>query len=173
MTQGLRPAGCVLLIALGACAPAGQSLDKITPRDVVVLQTHVQTYLDFACGSLDCHGADGRPLRLYSELGRRADASLRPVPVSNHSDPVALTQAELDANCAAFAALALGSTQPDQQLALLKPLAASAGGINHVGGVHWQSKSDPGYLCLRGWLVGDITQDVGAMCAAATAALQR
>ncbi len=164
---------CMLLVLLGGCGIAAQRVDKITPRDQSVLETHVQPYLDMACASIDCHGAGGRPLRLYSELGLRADATDRPQPISNSHDPKALTTQELASNCSAFAAVALSTGSPDHHLALLKPLALGAGGIHHVGGVHWADTTDPGYLCLRGWLVGDIKQDVGSECAKATAKLQQ
>ena len=164
--------GCFTLATSASCTNTSPSTDKIVPRDVSVLETHVQPYLDLACASMDCHGADGRPLRLYSELGRRAQSSLRPQSISNAHDPLPLTAQELQANCDAFAALDAASSKATQPLALLKPLAGSAGGMHHVGGVHWSSKSDPGYLCLRGFLLGDIREDVGSMCAMATAALQ-
>ncbi|HEX7480590.1 MAG TPA: hypothetical protein VF331_22510 [Polyangiales bacterium] len=163
---------CLLLGSLGGCSSVAQSTEHITPRDATLLATHVQPYLDIACASLDCHGAGDRPLRLYSELGRRADNSLRTQPVSNQHDPQPLTAAELEANRQAFAAIELADSTPDRHLALLKPLAASAGGMHHVGGVHYQSKTDPAYLCLRGWLVGDIKQDIGTMCAQANAAVK-
>jgi hypothetical protein len=164
--------GYIALATTVGCTQTSQSTDKIVPRDVNVLATHVQPYLDLACASMDCHGTDGRPLRLYSELGRRAQSSLRPQAISNAHDPLPLDAEELQANCDAFAALDAAGSKAAQPLALLKPLAASAGGLHHVGGVHWASKSDPGYLCLRGFLLGDISQDVGSMCAMATAALQ-
>ncbi len=164
--------GWLVLCIVSACAPASRPNDPIMPRDPLLLETHVQPYLDLACASIDCHGGDGRPLRLYSELGRRAQASLRPQPISNAHDPLALTKQELSDNCQAFAGVELASGPGDKQLALRKPLAASAGGMHHIGGVHWADKLDPGYLCLRGFLVGDITQDLGSVCAEATAKLQ-
>jgi hypothetical protein len=171
MTQWLRYALGGLLALTSACGIASQRVEKLAPSDPDVLETNVQPYLERACATLDCHGVAGRPLRLYSELGLRADTKLRPTPISNTQDPLPLTGAELAANRLAFAGVALGS-QPDQQLALRKPLAAAIGGIHHVGGVHWKSKTDPGYLCLRGWLIADISEDVATMCARATAALQ-
>jgi hypothetical protein len=52
----------------------------------------------------------------------------------------------------------------DAQLALRNPLALSAGGFEHEGGVHWPSPDDPGYLCLRGYLLGDVP-DAARQCA--------
>jgi len=78
-----------------------------------------------------------------------------------------LSQEELDAN-----AVALVSVDPDSipsdNLVVLKPLAVSGGGMKHVGGDVWAATSDPGHLCLLGYLEGDGSADVVQACAQAT-----
>ena len=50
---------------------------------------------------------------------------------------------------------ALIASAPDQSEILLKPLAPSAGGISHSGGVFFQSKSDASWLKLYNWVVAN------------------
>ncbi|MFI5306424.1 MAG: hypothetical protein ACHQ53_03665 [Polyangiales bacterium] len=164
---------CGACCALGsACQSPAQSAQKLAPRDGVSYAAHVQPYLELTCATLDCHGNRGRALRLYSELGLRASDDLRPQPISMTTEPSAITQDELDANVLSFAGVAVEAKRPSQQLALLKPLAVSAGGVKHVGGVHWLSTKDPGYSCMREWLVGDVQGDLGDFCARALDAIK-
>jgi hypothetical protein len=165
------------LPALAACAwLLGCSVDpgaplRTTRGDGELYAAHVQPYVEARCASLDCHGAGGRPLRLYSELGLRSGAALRRAPIAEHSEPAALTARELSDNEDAFAAIALASTGAEPHLALTKPLAVSAGGIAHEGGVHWPTRDDPGYRCLHGYLTeSDGGEDVADACARALAA---
>lgn len=168
---------CVLclsgLAVASSCAEKTRALEHLAPRDAETFATHVQPYLEASCATLDCHGAQGRALRIYSELGLREAASLRVTPITDKHDPTPITSTELDANRLAFASVALATDAPGEQLALRKPLAVGEGGIHHQGRVHWASKLDQGYLCLRGWLVGDITQDLAGVCAQALDATQK
>ena len=167
------PRHCAWLCMLGACATQDASTVRIETGDPTAFAQHVQPYLQTACATLDCHGDPGRPLRLYAELGLRNDDALRSQPIAEHADPMPLTGAELDANLHSLGAVGLGARAPREQLALRKPLAAAAGGIHHVGGVHWSTREDPGYLCLRQFLLGDTTAELGDACARALDALQR
>jgi hypothetical protein len=161
------------ILAAGGCAANTQTTDHVMPRDAETFDKYVQPYLQDSCATLDCHGAPGRALRLYSELGLRADANLRATPIATHHEPKPLTPRESEANRVAFASVALATHGSGAELALRKPLAAAAGGIHHQGGVHWKTRTDPGYLCLRGWLIGDIGQDLPSVCAQALEATQK
>jgi hypothetical protein len=99
------------------------------------------------------------------------DASLRPTPVSESNEPVPITDAELADNRLALAAIGSATRSEASHLALLKPLALDAGGIAHEGGVHWMSQRDPGYRCLRAYLVGDVEDAEGACARALDAKL--
>jgi hypothetical protein len=156
-----------LCALLGACDTEASGRERLVAGDAEVFVSHVQPYLEARCASLDCHGAAGRPLRLYSELGLRREPALRSAPVANDREPTPVTAAELADNRWALAAIAAGERDPTAQLALRKPLAIAAGGIAHEGGVHWQNQRAPGYLCLRGYLVGDVDEDVASVCARA------
>ena len=176
-TRLLESLRCALwlsgLLAASGCADPTRAIDHLAPRDAEAFATHVQPYLEASCATLDCHGAQGRALRLYSELGLREQASLRVTPIAAKHEPMPITPTELAANRLAFASVALATDAPGNQLALRKPLALGEGGIHHQGRVHWATKQDPGYLCLRGWLVGDIKQDLAAVCAQALDATQK
>ena len=161
------------LTAASGCGDKTRATEHLAPRGAETFATHVQPYLEASCATLDCHGAQGRALRIYSELGLREQAGLRVTPITDKHDPKPITSSELDANRLAFASVALAGDAPGEQLALRKPLALGEGGIHHQGRVHWASKQDPGYLCLRGWLVGDITKDLATVCAQALDVTQK
>jgi hypothetical protein len=168
----IRSALAALAATALSCNVGTEGTSKLAPHDAVTFAAHVQPYLELTCATLDCHGNRGRALRLYSELGLRTSDALRAQPIDGTHEPSGITQAELDANVLAFAAIAIEAKTPSQHLALLKPLAPAAGGIQHVGGVHWSSTKDPGYLCLRAWLVADVKDDVGSSCARAVDAVK-
>lgn len=121
----------------------------------------VQPFVAASCATLDCHGVLGRPLRLYSELGLRLSASLRPVALDEDVEPEPLTAEELADNVDAFRALHEEVRGEGEQLALSKPLSQSAGGGKHAGGDLFDSKQHPGYLCLQRWLSG-LDSDAGS-----------
>jgi len=161
----------MILLLTTACSVDPGASKMITAGDAALYATHVQPYVQARCATLDCHGDSGRALRLYSELGLRREAVLRTLPVSEGRDPTAITPEELSDNQLAFAALATATSKPTEHLALLKPLAVSQGGIKHEGRAAWLTTDDPGYRCLRGYLVGDLADDLATVCAEALSAL--
>ncbi len=171
-SSGVRHAAAAFALLCACASREGTPID-LTPGDPVAFEQHVQPYLERACATLDCHGAPGRPLRLYSELGLRSDDALRSVPIAERTDPSPLTGEELEANSYALVAVGLSADAPNAQLPLRKPLAKRAGGIHHVGGVHWESREAPGYLCLRQFLLADTDADLGTACARALDELAR
>lgn len=156
----MRPRYAVALpwvLAL-ACAFEPQGTTPVAELDAPFFEASVQPVLAASCASLDCHGVDGRPLRLYSEDGLRREDALRGAPLSVE---------ELAWNVDVFEALDPAATDVDANVALTKPLAVAAGGLEHVGGDVWASREDPGYRCLRTWLAGDL--DAGECADAAPA----
>jgi hypothetical protein len=104
------------------------------------------------CGSLDCHGQTGRPLRLYGGQGLRLDPQDRPGEGST-------TAAEHDANLRATLGLEPeliaevldeGGTQP-----LRLTLVRKARGLEKHKGNAPLVKGDTGDVCLRSWLKSD------------------
>ncbi len=139
---------CASLLSLFAaftvgCTDTTRDPIGLNVGDEIVLGTEVQPYLGLGCGSLDCHGDQGRALRIYAKFGLRESPDLRTLAVS---------QSEVAANASALAALADG--EPANHLALLKGLATSEGGLAHIGGDIWANTSAPGYQCVLAYLSG-------------------
>lgn len=131
---------CALLVAaLAACEVDDQGEIVLPDRDAATFAADVQPFLGSGCGSLDCHGDPGRPLRLYAVHGLRTSAALRGEEI---------TDDELTANVAALAA------QPVERL-LGKPLALATGGMKHLGGDRWADSGVAEYRCFAAWLDGD------------------
>lgn len=154
-------------LTLVACAAPSEPTQHITAGDPELFASYVQPYLEVGCATLDCHGDPGHPLRLYSELGLRKEAALRPAAISEQSEPLALTEAELADNRLSLAAIALASRAAADHLALRKPLAVSAGGVEHTGPALWTSTEAPGYRCLSAYLLGEASGDPADACAEA------
>lgn len=144
-----------------ACGPAPGSLPALDV-DVDGFAAEVQDYVAPRCATLDCHGDEGRPLRFYGEVGLRQFAD----GVVDRDTP--LTTEELEENALSAASVDPGALTVDDHLLLLKPLAESAGGARHEGEAIWADRNDPGYLCLRAWLAGEVSTASDA-CAAARA----
>lgn len=110
----------------------------------------VHVFLENQCGTLDCHGQVGRPLRLYSVDGLREpnDAGLA-------SGVGAETSSEIYSNFLSVIGLQPeemnrvvgGLDAPTQLLLLQKPM----GLVSHKGGIRIVT-GDPMYLCLTSWL---------------------
>ena len=63
---------------------------------------------------------------------------------------------------------------PRHRKSLLKPIVFSARGVAYVGGDAWPSRSAPGCVCLRAFVVGSSDTDAPrAECAAALGAAPR
>lgn len=113
----------------------------------------VGSMLGARCGSLDCHGQAGRPLRLYSGRGLRLD----PEDVSGHggtrtaehaANLRAVVGLEPELTCEVFASGGAGV----ERLTLVRK---ATGSEHHVGGVVLPAQSD-GRECLLTWLAGQV-----------------
>jgi hypothetical protein len=128
----------------------------VTPGDRAAYGADVEPVLAARCATLDCHGDPGRPLRLYSTTGLRADDSLR-------GRDAGLTDDEIDDNIAAIAAVDPGAPA-EAHLLVRKPLAE----IGHEGGRVWASRSEAQVVCVQGWLGGkSLEPAVAAACVTA------
>jgi hypothetical protein len=111
----------------------------------------VSPFLESGCGTLYCHGAPARPLRIQGFAGLRLDPADRP-----GGNPT--TVAEVDANYHAVCGLEPELTSdvvakqslPDDLLIVQKPRNET----HHKGGVIVK-KGDDGDTCLTRWLDGD------------------
>lgn len=157
------------LVPALACVEQEQSDVVSSPDRREFIEGGVSEFMERRCGALDCHGQVGRPLRIYSQLGLR----LRAGP-DGARDVSATTPEERLQNYFSVVGLepeSIGDTVRtqgdyiDYQL-LLKPLDESGGGVRHKGGpVLRMSDTDPGWMCLHGWISG---RHDPAQCRAAT-----
>lgn len=112
----------------------------------------VSTVLERRCGSLDCHGQVGRPLRIYGQFGLRFVDDAGNVPGGNGT-----TETEHQANYQAviglqpeIMSLVVGGQRPPEALMLLrKPLQLE----RHKGGPVINA-GDAAYTCITTWLGG-------------------
>lgn len=180
---GLRLIGIAIVTsmtcAVASCAsvPDANRYTVILTPDPVQYQKGVSLFMERRCGTLDCHGQDGRPMRIYGARGLRLpnDAGLTPA----NGDT---TSAEQLANFRAVVGLqpeqmsrvvASGGQNPESLLLLQKPLGLEFGGARHKGGsVIASGQADPGYRCLTGWLenADPATADLGFLDDCKTAA---
>jgi hypothetical protein len=166
--EKIRPFRLVASLVIVSCAAGVSSCASVpdenrytvilTP-DAVQYQNGVSFFMERRCGTLDCHGQDGRPMRIYGARGLRLpnDGGLTPA----HGDT---TPAEQLANFRAVVGLqpeqmsrvvASGGQNPESLLLLQKPIGDQNGatGARHKGGsVISTGPSDPGYVCLTQWL---------------------
>ena len=145
---------------LVACA-SSVSKDDGTLRTTTILAPDqgqfaaVSPMLERRCGTLDCHGQGGRPLRLYSGRGLRLpnDAGLGP----GQGDT---TAEEITANYRAVIGLepeqltrvSAGVIPARNLLLLQKPLNLGF----HTGGPAFAPTGDPGETCLTTWIQGAV-----------------
>jgi hypothetical protein len=144
-------------LALAACDVAPPETEPLGPSgDRADFATYVQPVLRAGCASLDCHGDDGRPLRLYARNGLRRDVTMRGLDADD---------AELTANMLAIRGLEPDASAIEDNLLLLKPLSVDAGGVHHVGGDLFLDQNDRGYRCLHAWLRAGVSDEAGrAIC---------
>jgi hypothetical protein len=128
--------------------------------------TNVSPFLEAGCGTVDCHGAPSRPLRIMGQYG------LRLLPTDHPGDNNPTTMAEIDENYESvcglqpeqMTAVTEGLASPDTLLLLQKPLGAT-----HHKGNTVIVEGDDGYRCIAGWLEGKVD---AAACKRAAAAQQ-
>jgi hypothetical protein len=172
VTAARRIAGALLGIAtVAACAiPTEDGAVGALPDAKSFRESGVSTFLERRCAGLDCHGADGRPLRLYSEWGLRLTASKDGSRVRGPTTPDeqlenyrAVVGLEPEALSTCFESA--GDDCSLVQL-LLKPLDTGNDGIRHKGGpVLRPTPSDPGWQCLFGWVSGTVNPEECARAA--------
>lgn len=117
-------------------------------------QAGVSAYIEKRCGTLDCHGQAGRPLRIYGRIGLRF-----PDDADNVPGQAGTTETELRANYESVIGLepevlsqvvADPTNSPPTRLLLVKKprlLERHKGGQVVIAG-------DDGDTCLTSWLAG-------------------
>jgi hypothetical protein len=122
----------------------------------------VSEYMTRRCGTLDCHGSEERPMRLYGRLGLRDPAELN-VSGGKPTTPLELTDSYT----------AVCSVQPEETNAAVVDQGASgelllivekARGIEAHKGGQVVTEGSPGDNCIAGWLREDEPAMVAAAC---------
>ncbi len=143
--SGLVFASCVDAAAvITVKCPPEEDFKKVSP------------VLEQRCGTLDCHGNPGRPLRIYGSIGLRApdkNEAKNPNYYPGGSEPT--TDNEISLNYRAVCALepeimaeVVSGTKKVEQLTLVRKPRLSE---KHKGGRVWD-QGKPGDRCLTDWL---------------------
>lgn len=115
----------------------------------------VSAVLERRCGTLDCHGQVGRPLRIYGSFGLRfvdGDASNRPgLQPTTDTEHQANYQSVIGLQPELMTEVVQGNAPPEALMLLRKPLGLERheGGQVFVGG-------DQTYTCFTSWLSGQV-----------------
>jgi hypothetical protein len=138
-----------LLHACSTPSPSAMTVESVPDRasfDVV------DDLLVKRCGTLDCHGAVGRNLRIYGSIGLRLDPSDHPVSKGQ------TTMYEHDESYASVVGLepeimstvvAEGGAAPERLMFIRK----ARGTEHHKGGTLWDAGT-PQDECVTSWLAG-------------------
>jgi hypothetical protein len=156
-----RSLALLLAAVLGGClseADLGSEPTACPPFDDFA--DHVAPMLERRCATLDCHGAEGRPLLIYSDIGRRRPGG------PDAGDPgyvtggeVLTTQHEREGTYLSvcglepeiIATVVTGAAPPTDLTLVRKPRLDE----KHKGGRIWQPESAED-LCLQSWLLGAV-----------------
>ena len=160
LATAFASAACAALASSCASVPDSGRFTAVIGPDFEIYRVRVDTYLQRRCDTLDCHGQEGRPYRIYGFSGYRLynlDAGL----VSGR-EPTRIE--EIRANYQAIISLepeetsrvmAEQAAEPNRLLFLRKPLRLE----RHKGGPA-MAEDDPGYKCVVSWLrVNVVTGD--------------
>lgn len=149
----------LIILAAVACdvglsyPDGGMRLTTILPPDETQFAT-VSPVLERRCGTLDCHGQVGRPLRIYSGLGLRLPNDAGNLPGVNATTPDEVAEnyySVIGLQPEEMTRVEAGEDPPTQLLMLAKPLGIEA----HKGGVQIAS-GDSADLCITSWLLNSV-----------------
>ena len=127
------------------------------PDKASFIDNKVSLFMEVRCGGLDCHGQEGRPLRIYGQTGLRRrprEDGLRDNSPTTDEERTEnyLSVVGLEPEAMAECFESKGEKFETFQL-LKKPLDIENDGIRHKGGpVLRPTQSDPGWQCLYGWV---------------------
>jgi hypothetical protein len=113
--------------------------------------TSVSPVFERRCGTLDCHGQVGRPLRIYSGLGLRLPNDAGNTPGSNATTPEEITAnylAVIGLEPEQMSRVIAGQDPPRSLLILAKPLMLES----HKGGPAIATAGDPAEDCITSWI---------------------
>ncbi len=142
---GLAPGA----VWFGCSAPsAGSYVPGALPDEATFAP--VAALLDVRCGSLDCHGAIGRNLRLYGSSGLRLSPADRPlVPLCDTGSEVAQDYDSVVGLEPERSSAVVQGADPSELTLVRKARGTEA----HKGGTIWATGDDSD-VCLTSWLHG-------------------
>jgi hypothetical protein len=112
----------------------------------------VSVVLERRCGTLDCHGQVGRPLRIYGQYGLRFVDDAGDVPglqPTTANERLANYQAVVGLQPELMTEVVQGNAPPEDLMLLRKPLQLE----RHKGGAVFVT-GDDGDTCILSWLAG-------------------
>jgi hypothetical protein len=112
----------------------------------------VSVVLERRCGTLDCHGQVGRPLRIYGQYGLRFKGDAGSVPgvqSTTATEHEANYQSVIGLQPELMTEVVQGNAPPEDLMLLRKPLQLE----RHKGGAVFVD-GDDAETCLRSWLAG-------------------
>jgi hypothetical protein len=163
----LELALAVLVSPCGSCAavPDPEQAALASPPDRgQFIEGGVNDFMERRCGTLDCHGQIGRPLRIYSAIGlRKTDPNTpfaeRPIGGTTEDEKIDNYLSVIDLEPEAIGNSNATKGEYDDFLLLRKPLGIENEGVRHKGGPVLRSVGDPGFRCLRTWIAGAVSSD--------------
>jgi hypothetical protein len=139
----------LVILGSGCTAVENEPLPNPTATlDEAAFRCNVEPVLVKQCSYGACHGKADSALRVYSPGKLRATT-----PTNNDDANAALTEAERHANYTSAAGFAVATAPADNWL-LLKPLPATLGGYEHLGGEIYTGTTDPQFTAISAWLGG-------------------
>jgi hypothetical protein len=163
MKRTVMLAACVVACSADITYPdGGIRVTNILQPDESSFTT-VSPVFERRCGTLDCHGQVGRPLRIYSGLGLRLPNDAGDLPGMGATTPDEITDnyySVVGLEPEEMTRVIAGVDPPTKLLILAKPLGLEA----HKGGTQIVV-GDPAYNCITSWLA--TTGVDSAACASA------
>jgi hypothetical protein len=162
----LVPLGALALaVGLAGCQEEGTAIPVVCPQGGQPFRA-VSAVFEKTCGTLDCHGDIGRPMKIYGQNGLRsftAEDLLNPGPAvdagRSPGGELQTTDEELDFNRRSICGLepekmarVYNLEIPATELMLLRKALEVE---RHKGGKLFIETS-PGKVCIETWLTGDV-----------------
>jgi hypothetical protein len=135
-------------------ADGGTRMTTILAPDQTSFAT-VTPVFEKRCGTLDCHGQPGRPLRIYSGNGLRLPNDAGNIPGSSPTTPDEITanyRAVIGLQPEQMTRVIADEDPPTSLLILSKPLNLES----HKGGPVFAPSGDPGANCFITWIQGAV-----------------
>lgn len=157
----------VFLLLVGcASPPGGETATLSLPDRSLFLSANVSGFLEARCGSLDCHGSVARPLRIYGQNGLRladGDGGTRDRGPTTDAERIENFRAAIGLEPEEISKAVASNGDYTSYMLIEKPIGIEGGGVRHKGGpVLAPSQSDPGWVCLTGWIAGK--KDIATTC---------